>query len=225
MMCMRRPKKLALPALLTMTVLATLFFLFAGFASARSAPGGRNPIPGYQIPALNGKTPLGATDGQQTLHLIISLNLSDPAGLKALIAAQNDRHSPLYHQYLTPQQFTERFAPSQASVDAVVAFLRSQGLTVQSVAANRLSIDAVGTVAAVEQAFQVQISNYSLNGKTVYAPSTTPSVPASLAGKILNIGGLITSPHPTGLARWLRKPQPPDPAAAIRPVNCAPPTI
>ncbi len=199
-MCMRRPKKLALPALLTMTVLATLFFLFAGFASARSAPGGRNPIPGYQIPALNGKTPLGATDGQQTLHLIISLNLSDPAGLKALIAAQNDRHSPLYHQYLTPQQFTERFAPSQASVDAVVAFLRSQGLTVQSVAANRLSIDAVGTVAAVEQAFQVQISNYSLNGKTVYAPSTTPSVPASLAGKILNIGGLdnVSTPHRLG---------------------------
>jgi hypothetical protein len=199
-MCMRRPKKLALPALLTMTVLATLFFLFAGFTSASPAPGGRNPIPGSQIAALKGKTPLGATDGQQTLHLIISLNLSDPAGLKALIAAQNDRHSPLYHQYLTPQQFTERFAPSQASVDAVVAFLRGQGLTVQSVAANRLSIDAVGTVAAVEQAFQVQISNYSLNGKTVYAPSTTPSVPASLAGKILNIGGLdnVSTPHRLG---------------------------
>ncbi|HLW03663.1 MAG TPA: S53 family peptidase [Ktedonobacterales bacterium] len=197
---MKRYKRYTLPALLTLTILATLSFLIYGVVGASSIPGSRSPIPGHLIPALRGRTPLGATDGQQRLQLSISLNLADPAGLQALINAQNDKHSPLYHQYITPQQFTAHYAPSQASVDAVVSWLRSQGLTVQSVAANRLIIDAEGTVATVEKAFNVSIENFALKGHVVYAPTNEPSVPSSLAGLILNIGGLdnTSTPHRLG---------------------------
>jgi hypothetical protein len=175
---------------LTLFLLLLTGFSTTALAAGTPPPGGRQTLSGHQVPALHGHTPLGATDGKRTLQLTIGLQLADPAGLKALIAAQNDLQSPLYHQYLTPQQFTDRFAPSQANVDAVVSFLKSQGLKVSSISANRLSIKAAGTVSQVEQAFQVQISDYSLNGHTVYAPSTDPSVPASLSGIILNIGGL-----------------------------------
>ncbi len=194
---MKRYKQYAIPALLTLTVLATLFFLVSGVVGASPSPEGRSPVRGHLIPSLQGHSPTGAPNGQQMLHLTISLNLADPAGLHALINAQNDKHSPLYHQYITPQQFAARFAPSQASVDSVVSFLRSQGLTVKSVSANRLIIKADGTVATVEQAFNVHISNYTLKGRTVYAPSNEPSVPSSLSRLILNIGGLdnASTPH------------------------------
>jgi kumamolisin len=194
---MKRSKKHAIPALLTLTVLTTLFTLFYGVVGASASPGGRSPIPGHMIPALQGRTPIGAKDGQQHLQLTVSLNLADSTGLQGLLDAQNNPHSRLYHQYITPQQFTARFAPSQASVNAVVSWLRSQGLTVRSVADNRLSINVEGTVATVEQALNIRISNYSLNGQIVYAPDNEPSVPSSLAGLILNIGGLdnTSAPH------------------------------
>ncbi len=198
---MKRYKRYSLPALLTLSVLTTLFLLFSGVVGAKpSISQARSPIPGHLIPSLKGHTPVGAPDAQQKLQLTISLNLADPAGLQALIDAQNDPKSPLYHQYITPQQFTGRYAPSQASVDSVVSFLKSQGLTVQSVADNRMSIDAEGTVATIEQAFGVHIANYSLNGHTVFAPSNEPSVPSSLARLILNIGGLdnTSTPHRIG---------------------------
>src|ERR1051326_115451 len=163
--CMKRYKRYTVPALLTLTVLSTLFFLFSGVVGAKpTISQADSPIPGHVIPSLQGHASIGATDGQQMLNLTISLKLADPAGLQALINAQNDRSSPLYHQSLTPQQFTGRFAPTQASVDSVIAFLRSQGLTVLSVGANRLSIKAKGTVATVEHAFNVNIANYTLNG-------------------------------------------------------------
>jgi kumamolisin len=166
-----------------------------------AAPQGRNTLPGHLVPALKGAAPLQAANTQQSLNLVISLQLSNPSGLQALIAAQNDAHSSLYHQYLTSEQFLSNFAPSQAKVNAVVSFLSSQGLKVQSVAANRLTIDATGTMAAAEHAFNVQIANYNYQGHVVYAPTSEPSVPASLAGTILNIAGLdnVSQPHHSSL--------------------------
>ena len=151
---------------------------------------GRYTIRGHLVPALHGLHPGRATDGARALALSIALPLRNPDALQALIAAQNTPGSPLYHQYLTPSQFTARFGPDQATVDAVVAFLKSSGLTVRSVSSNHLLIDASGSVARVSAAFQTHIADYSYQGRTVYAPTVDPSVPASLAGMILNVGGL-----------------------------------
>jgi kumamolisin len=214
---MKPSRKYAIPALLTLTVLTTVFLLFYGVVGASPAPPARNPIPGHTIPALAGRTPLGATDGQQKLQLTISLNLADGAGLQSLISAQNDRQSPLYHHYLTPQQFGAHYAPSPASVDAVVSWLRSQGLTVQSVATNRLSIKVEGTVSTVEQAFSVRIENYSLDGHVVYAPTSNPSVPTWLSRLILNVGGLDNTSAPHRLDMLAPKPGSRKPAAGSGP--------
>src|SRR5690349_7090347 len=99
---MKRSLHSSIPALLLFTILTTCSVFFSGVVDASSTPGGQSPIPGHLIPALQGHTPLGATDGQQMLHLTISLKLADPAGLQALVNAQNDKHSSLYHHYLTP---------------------------------------------------------------------------------------------------------------------------
>lgn len=155
-----------------------------------SKSGGRFTLPGHLVPALKQIHSTGRTAGERRLDLSISLAPRNTDALDALIAAQNDPHSGLYHHYLTPQEYNASFAPTQASVNAVVAFLRGQGIVVRPVASNRMLIDATGSVSSVERAFGVTLADYNLHGRSVYAPVNNPSVPSSLAGMIVNVGGL-----------------------------------
>lgn len=176
---------------ITMIVSMLLFTFGSLIAMAQAAPTSvRSTIPGHMVPALKGHTPVHASAGNRQLQLSISLNLRNRATLDKLLQEQSDPHSSLYHQYLTPQEFTSMFAPTPASVNQVVAYLRGQGLQVGSVSENRLLIDASGPLSTVERTFNVGISDYSLNGRMVYAPTNEPSVPTSLAGMVLNISGL-----------------------------------
>jgi subtilase family serine protease len=183
------PRGWAILVLVAITMIVPAFFFSTGVVHAASNSG-RTTIPGHMVPALRNHSPLHATMGNRQLQLSISLNLRNQAQLHTLLQEQNDPHSSLYHQYLSPQQFVSMFSPSEASVTQVVDYLQSQGLHVSSVAPNRLLIDASGSVTTVEKAFAVTLAEYSLNGRTVYAPTNEPSVPANLAGLLLNISGL-----------------------------------
>lgn len=180
----------AILTLAAITLIVPAFFSHTVSAQAASASNGRTIIPGHMVPALRNHTPMHSSAVNRQLQLSISLNLRNRATLDKLLQAQSDPHSALYHQYLTPQEFTSMFAPTTASVNQVLAYLHSQGLQVSSVASNRLLIDASGSLASVQRAFGVTISDYSLKGRTVYAPTSEPSVPASMAGVILNVSGL-----------------------------------
>jgi Pro-kumamolisin, activation domain len=185
-------RKVAFGALIALTLLAALVavpLVNSHFTS--HAASGRWTVRGHLVPAVHGRHALSQQpDLAQALDLSIALSLRNQSALTQLIAKQNDRHSGLYHQYLSSREFLARFAPTQATVNRVIAWLRSQGLLVHSVAANHLLIDASGSLATIEQAFQTTLATYQVNGRTVYAPTTEPSVPDALTGLIVNIGGL-----------------------------------
>ncbi len=155
----------------------------------------RKVLPGHLVKALANHKALRNTESGRQLQLSIGLKLRNTSELDALLAAQNDVRSPLYHKFLTPQEFTARFAPTQQSVDAVTAYLRSRGVKVNAVASNHLLINASSSASVVQTAFNTTIADYQLNGKTVYAPRSEPSVPANIAGIIQNIGGLDNVLH------------------------------
>ena len=160
-------------------------------SSAYGAPvDSPHTLPSHIIPELKRYKAKQGTNKSKQLQLAISLNLRNRDELASLIAAQNDPHSTSYHQYLTPEQFTVAFGPTQATVDSVVSYLKGQGLQVKSVASNHLLVDASGSVATIEQAFGVTLNDYTINGRTVYAPTTNPTVPAVPGADILNIAGL-----------------------------------
>jgi len=148
------------------------------------------PLPGSLPNILLKAKRLGAAGSQQRLNLVISLPLSDPNGLAALLASQQDPKSAHYHQYLSPNAFISRFAPSTQAVAAVRQFLAGSGLKVTGVSANRTLISASGSVTQAERAFGVTILRYQLGKRTVYAPDRAPQIPDSLAPYVLNIGGL-----------------------------------
>jgi kumamolisin len=136
------------------------------------------------------------------LEVVIGLKVNDEAALDALIQRQQDPTSPDFHKFLTTEQFTERFSPTNGQVDDVVKFLTANGITVKKVYENRLLIHAVGTVAQLEKAFNVTINEYQLPGLVAHntmAPSTKyfsndrdPSVPGYLKNIVQSVIGLNT---------------------------------
>src|SRR5713226_2487863 len=123
-----------------------------------------------------------AASGSDWVNFRVYLSWSDPAGAESLARAVSDPKSASYGQYLTPQQFRQRFSPSQASVGAVQQWLASQGLDVVYTPQNNHYVAAEGTVAQVAAAFATSFGSYTVQGLTLRAPMSDPAVPASLSG-------------------------------------------
>ncbi|MGA2277679.1 MAG: protease pro-enzyme activation domain-containing protein, partial [Terracidiphilus sp.] len=73
------------------------------------------------------------------ISIFFSRSAEQEADLDALIAAQQDPASPLYHQWLTPDQFAARFGMADADLNTVKSWLTAQGFSIDSVARSRNS--------------------------------------------------------------------------------------
>jgi Pro-kumamolisin, activation domain/Divergent InlB B-repeat domain len=134
--------------------------------------------------------PVGDLPETNRLQLAIGLPLRNPEALTNLLQQLYDPASPDYHHFLTPQQFTEMFGPSEQDYQAVLAFAKSNGLTVSRTYANRMILDINASVADINQAFHVHVRLYQhpTESRKFYAPDVAPSVPAGLP--IQDISGL-----------------------------------
>ena len=97
--------------------------------------------------------------------LVLQSSPEQETALEQLLAEQQDPSSPHYHEWLTPQQFGERFGASQQDLDVIANWLQDRGFRVNSVAEGRRSIEFSGTARQVEDAFQTEIHNYEVNGE------------------------------------------------------------
>jgi kumamolisin len=160
-------------------------------AQAHHSRGGHGVALSGAIPRAIAHGTRGAReDGGRTLTIAVTLGLQHPDALEQLIRDQQDPKSASYRKYLTPQAFTDQFGGAPDAVAAVRAFLRDAGFQVTGVSANRLQVNAVGTVAQAERAFQTTISQYALDKRTVYAPDAAPVVPDTLAANVIGVSGL-----------------------------------
>lgn len=162
-------------------------------------------VAGLSPLALRGATDSGAAPAAAIQQVTLVLALRDPAGLARLTAAQITPGDSDYHRWLTPAQFTARFAPSQASVDAAKAFAAAHGLAVTSVSTNRTLVALSGTTAQVGNAFGVVEHAVIAAGQTFLTPDRTATLPKSLAGVTKSLLGLTTynpnrTPHVTRAA-------------------------
>jgi subtilase family serine protease len=124
------------------------------------------------------------------ISIVFSRSAEQETNLQELIAAQQDPSSPLYHQWLTPDEFAARFGMADADLAKVTSWLQQQGFTVDSVARSRNMIRFSGTVRQVEAAFSTEMHYYNVQGKRHMAPSTELSVPATLASVVLAVRNL-----------------------------------
>ena len=58
--------------------------------------------------------------------LVFKLSAAQQADLDALLASQQDRGSPDYQRWLTPEQYGSRFGLSQGDINKVTGWLESE---------------------------------------------------------------------------------------------------
>jgi subtilase family serine protease len=195
-----------LPALLIASLSSSPSYAAGGdrIAGALTASGGqtvtlRGNVRHQALPKFDE----GAVDPALHLGTMTLLTVPTPAQQKALtqlLAQQQDRKSPNYHKWLTPEQFADRFGLSANDMQKMADWLQSQGFTRIQQARGRNWISFTGTALQVENAFATEIHHYNVEGKLHYANVTPPSIPAALAGIVGGVRGLDDfHPKPMGI--------------------------
>ena len=189
---------MAIASLQNKILVAAILFVFSfgaggsrGSASPRSFPQSLRiygHVPTRAIAASQWK---GRLASDQEISMTFALPLRNQDELRALLSRLYDPADPLYGRYLSPQEFADRFGPTQAEYDAIAAYARSLGLTVTGTHPNRTLLDVSGPAAAVEAGFNLQMQRYEApSGREFYAPDAEPEVPDFIASRLVGVIGL-----------------------------------
>jgi len=142
----------------------------------------RTFLPNIVPPIVVHLTPIGPLPATNHLRLAFGLPLHHHEDLPTLLQQMYDPDSTNFHRYLSPEQFTAKFGPTEADYQKVLQFARSNGLAVVGTYGNRQLVDVSATVADVEKTFQITLYNYQhpTEHRVFYVPDTEPSVPAGV---------------------------------------------
>lgn len=148
--------------------------------------------PGQVPPLVSSSAYQGPKDPTETISLNLAFQIADQAGLQETLHDLYDLTSPNYHHWLTPQQFGVRFGRSPQEIQQASSWLTAQGLVVDRVLPNNLSILFSGTVDAVQRAFNVTLSQYSdaANDRIFYANDQEPVLPSDFSAITSDLVGL-----------------------------------
>jgi subtilase family serine protease len=174
-----------------LAVAALAFAVLA--APAGAARPTRHVVPGSVPRWAQPARDRGDAASNRSVTVTVYLPLRDAAGAAALAQKVSDPASAGYGQYLSPGAFIERFGATDADVAAVASFLRGAGLSVGDVPTDNRYVEATGTLAAAEKAFDTTVHRFAYRGRLLDAPAKQLSVPDALNGKVLAVTG-STSP-------------------------------
>jgi subtilase family serine protease len=122
--------------------------------------------------------------------LLLNRPVERQTALQQFMKDVHTRGSARYHQWLTPQQFGERFGPADSDIQTTVGWLKSHGFKVARVTKSKGLIEFSGTAGQLREALHTQIHQYSIHGETHYANANEISVPAALAALVRGISPL-----------------------------------
>jgi uncharacterized protein (TIGR03437 family) len=124
------------------------------------------------------------------ITLVLKKTDAQQAALEQLLQQQQDPASPSFHDWLTPEQYADRFGLSQNDLDRISAWLKSEGFTVEYVARGRNWLAFSGTAGQVQATFHTEIHRYRVDGETHFAAAAEPQIPAALEPVVAGFLGL-----------------------------------
>lgn len=184
-------------------LLALLFLVPVAFSASAVE---RQTLQGHVPRAAARLKPIERLPATNSIHVAIGLPVRNPELLTNLLQQIYDPASGQYRQYLTAEQFTEQFGPTEADYQAVAAYAQANGLTVKRIHPNRRILDVVGAVGDIEKAFHIAMRVYPhpTEARTFYAPDVEPSL--DLPTPVLFVSGLNNYRTPQPMLRELRAP-------------------
>jgi subtilase family serine protease len=157
------------------------------------------PTQHVQEAVLSGEAQsLGHLPASQSMRFDVVLALRHPAELDNFLQELYDPSSTTYRQFLTVEEFTARFGPSQEDYDALIQFAQANGFTKISGSRDAMDVTFNASVAAIEKAFHVTMGVYQhpTENRTFYSPDREPT--ADLPFQLWHVSGLdnFSRPHP-----------------------------
>jgi subtilase family serine protease len=173
-----------------------------------------------QLPGWVGSVSQSAArpvDLSTTIKATLILRRADAvqAAFEQLLADQQNPSSPLYHQWLTPQQLGKLFGPTPNDLTTLTSWLTSQGLKVDSISPSGVMVSVSGTAAFVGNAFHTSFATFDLSSalgdnaptRTRLSAVSEPSIPSALSPLVRSIHGLAEVPlHPMNHATAFKRP-------------------
>jgi hypothetical protein len=132
----------------------------------------------------------------ERMLLVLKRSDDQETALRKLLDNQQDKNSPNYHKWLTPEQFGARFGPSDADLQTITGWLQSHGFQVGSTK-GRTILEFSGSASQVQEAFHTTIHKYIVNAEQHWANASDPSIPAALTPAVkgvLTLHNFISKP-------------------------------
>lgn len=123
----------------------------------------------------------------ERMLLVLKRSPEQGSALHTLLDDQQDKASPNYHKWLTPEQFGKQFGPADQDIQTVTAWLQSHGFRIGQVAKGRNMIEFSGTASQVREALHTTIHKYLVNGKEHWANSSDPQIPTALTPVVTGV--------------------------------------
>ncbi|MGH9712563.1 MAG: Ig-like domain repeat protein [Candidatus Acidiferrales bacterium] len=202
---MRQGRKISLVSIL----LFGSIFLSCGIATAQTVRTRSlitQPVDEAQRVILKGNTyPLARAEfdrgvaplslPMERMLLVLKRSPGQEAALSALLDQQQQKASPNFHNWLTPEQFGQQFGLSDQDIQTVTSWLQLHGFQVNKVTKGRTAIEFSGTAEKVQEAFHATIHKYSVDGADHWANSADPQIPTALAPVVAGIDTLHNFPR------------------------------
>ena len=197
------------PRLVRVGCLFVVVELFASISLSQQLPPKpliTQPVNESQLTTLRGNThplalpqfDIGTADPGLPLNrmlLVLRRSPQQDFALRKMLDDQQDKASPNYHKWLTPDQFGVQFGPSDQDLQLVSGWLRMHGFQINRISRGRTVIEFSGNEGQVESAFHTQIHKYLVNGEEHWANAGDPEIPAALAPAIAGVLSLHDFPR------------------------------
>jgi uncharacterized protein (TIGR03437 family) len=124
------------------------------------------------------------------MTLVLKQSPAQQVAFAQLLQAQQTPGSPDYHNWITPEQYADRFGLSVSDFANMVSWLTSQGFSVDYQARGRNWIFFSGTARQVSSAFHTSMHYFQVDGQLHFSAIGEPSIPAALEPFVLAVRGL-----------------------------------
>jgi hypothetical protein len=126
--------------------------------------------------------------------LVLKRSVEQETALRKLLDDQQDKASPNYHQWLTPEQYGQQFGPTDTDLQTITVWLQSHGFEVGSTK-GRTVLEFSGTAGQVQEAFHTTIHKYLVKGEQHWANASDPQIPTALTPAVAGVRSLNNFPH------------------------------
>ena len=113
-----------------------------------------------RIAKMTDEGPVDDTKRIAGLSIRFKPSSAQMAALERLLEGQQNASSPVYHTWLTPEEFGERFGISENDLVKVKDWLAAQGFQIDVVARSRTYVSFSGSAAQVRQAFRTELHRF-----------------------------------------------------------------